>query len=73
MAHQQGQVLVQVCIDATGKTGSVAVAKTSGMRALDQAVLSFAKLTVWQVARIDGRPVSACSFLPLNFTLTQAG
>jgi protein TonB len=69
----QGEVLLRVRVDETGKPVAVEVEKSSGHRILDRAARDHVlKRWRFQPALVQGRPVSAWARVPLNFRI-EAG
>lgn len=69
----QGEVLLRVRVDESGKPVAVEVEKSSGHRVLDRAARDHV-LEHWrfQPALVEGRPVPAWARVPLNFRI-EAG
>lgn len=71
---EQGTALVRICASPNGRLAQApTMVRSSGSPRLDAAAIRFADATSghWVVRRSDGRPTgSACSVLPVRFTLT---
>jgi TonB family protein len=65
----EGDVILQLSVDEAGKLMSVSVARGSGHRALDEAVIAAVKLWRFEPAVADGRPAAAVAELPVRFRL----
>jgi protein TonB len=65
----EGDVILRLSVDEAGKLISVAVARGSGHRALDEAAIAAVKLWRFEPAVADGRPVAAVAELPVRFRL----
>jgi protein TonB len=65
----EGDVILQLSVDEAGKLISVAVARGSGHRVLDEAAIAAVKLWRFEPAVVDGRPVAAVAELPVRFRL----
>ena len=69
----QGEVLLRVRVDETGKPIAVEVEKSSGHRLLDRTARDHVlKRWRFQPALLQGRPVQAWALVPLNFRI-EAG
>lgn len=68
--RQQGEVLLRVSIDASGKVSAVEIERSSGHRLLDQAARRQV-LRYWRFApaRHDGQYVAAQGLVPINFRI----
>jgi len=68
--HQQGEVLLRVSIDASGKVAAVQVERSSGHRPLDQAARRQV-LRHWRFApaQRDGQHIPAQGLVPINFRI----
>ena len=68
--RQQGEVLLRVSIDASGKVSTVEIERSSGHRLLDQAARRQV-LRHWRFApaQHDGRHVAAQGLVPINFRI----
>lgn len=66
----QGEVLLRVSIDASGKVEGVSVERSSGHRQLDQAARNQV-LRHWRFApaRVNGQPAAAQGLVPINFRI----
>lgn len=69
-AGQQGQVLLRVRVDETGRVQSVTIERSSGYPMLDRAAHQQV-LTRWrfQPAQRDGHAIAAIALVPIDFTL----
>jgi protein TonB len=65
----EGDVILRLSVDEAGKLISVAVARGSGHRALDEAAIAAVKLWRFAPAVVAGRPVAAVAELPVRFRL----
>ena len=69
----QGEVLLRVRVDESGKPVAVEIEKSSGHRVLDRAARDHVlKRWRFQPALVEGRPVAAWARVPLNFRI-EAG
>lgn len=68
--RQQGEVLLRVSIDASGKVSAVEIERSSGYRLLDQAARRQV-LRHWRFApaRHDGQHIPAVGLVPINFRI----
>lgn len=68
--RQQGEVLLRVSIDASGKVSTVEIERSSGHRLLDQAARRQV-LRHWRFApaQHDGHPIAAVGLVPINFRI----
>ncbi|HEX4051969.1 MAG TPA: energy transducer TonB [Steroidobacteraceae bacterium] len=67
----QGRVWTRVCIYSTGQIASIAVLRSSGDYALDQAALKVAHLTRWKPAMSNGKPVARCLPFSVQFSMGE--
>ncbi len=68
---QQGRVLLQVFLDASGRVTQAVVQQSSGVAALDQAALTSVQQWQCQPALRDGQPVAAVALQLFNFNLRR--
>jgi protein TonB len=68
-AGESGRAMVKVCVNVAGKLDSAEVSTTSGVPALDQAAIKYAKAMRFKAATSEGKPVLSCSNLPVKFEL----
>lgn len=66
---EQGEVLLEISVDAAGAVSSVAVVSSSGHRALDDAALKAVRRAKFIPAKSDSRPVAGRVRLTLEFRL----
>ena len=68
--QQQGEVLLRVSIDASGKVSTVEIERSSGHRLLDQAARRQV-LRHWRFApaQRDGQAIEAQGLVPINFRI----
>lgn len=71
-AGQQGQVLLRVWVDETGRVQSVTIERSSGYPMLDRAAHQQVR-TRWrfQPAQRDGHAIAAIALVPIDFTLPE--
>jgi periplasmic protein TonB len=73
-AGEQGTVLLRILVDVRGQPLRVEVARSSGHRSLDRAVVEYARRELRFVpAKVGGRPVQAYAQVPVDFRLPGAG
>lgn len=65
----EGDVLLKLVIDATGRITEVSVARSSGHEILDAAAVNAVRRWRAKPARRFGRPVSTTEYLPVQFRL----
>jgi len=68
-AGETGRAMVKVCVNVGGKLDSAEVSTSSGVAALDQAAIKYAKAMKFKPATSEGKPVLSCSNLPVKFEL----
>lgn len=68
---EQGVVMLQLVVDATGRLGEVSVLRSSGFARLDKAARAAVQRWRFQPAIEDGQPVAAQLTLPVRFTLDE--
>jgi periplasmic protein TonB len=68
-AGETGRAMVKVCVNVGGKLDSAEVSTSSGVAALDQAAIKYAKAMRFKPATSEGKPVLSCSNLPVKFEL----
>ncbi len=66
-----GETLLRIHIASTGYVDSVAVARSSGDRALDSASIAGARLLRYRPARRGDMPVAVWGFLPIRYPLPE--
>ena len=69
--HQQGRVLLEVEVSASGLPASVALKRSSGVASLDAAALAAVRRWTFEPARTAGLPVAARVEVPVQFDLTR--
>ena len=67
--RQQGTVLLSVRVGASGEPESVALARSSGSVALDEAALAAVRSWQFEPALQEGRPVASEVEIPIQFEL----
>jgi TonB family protein len=70
-AHQEGDVRLQIAIDATGNVEDVRIAHSSGSASLDRAAMDAARGWRYRPARHDGEAVSGVVEVPVQFSLDE--
>ena len=65
----QGRVLLRVQVDSQGRTGDVAIKRSSGHNVLDRAALAAVRDWRFNPARRAGRPVPGAVDVPISFRL----
>ncbi len=67
---QQGTALVTICVGADGKfSKQPTIEKSSGTASLDEAAIRVANSGKFKAATQEGKPVEACTKLPVKFKL----
>jgi TonB family protein len=61
--------ILKVCITKTGAIASVAVAKSTGYRAYDEALVDAARRWVYKPYTVDGVPMPACSTVTFMYQM----
>lgn len=69
---QQGEVILDVTINAQGEVIDVKVERSSGFRILDRAAAEAARGWKFNPGVKNGKPVGGVVRIPVNFTLTGA-
>ena len=69
--RQQGRVLIEVEVSATGQPASVSLKRSSGVVSLDAAALAAVRHWTFEPARTAGVPVAARVEVPVQFDLTR--
>ena len=69
--RQQGRVLIEVEVSATGQPASVSLKRSSGVASLDAAALAAVRRWTFEPARTAGVPVTARVEVPVQFDLTR--
>ena len=64
-----GQTLTRVCIDSDAHLAKAQVVQRSGHPELDAAALMMIQHARWQAATLDGKPITDCRSLLVNFIL----
>jgi protein TonB len=67
--RQEGEVLLSVRVDATGRAESVEVLESSGFAALDAAALAAVERWEFEPGTLDGAPVPTRVEVPIRFEL----
>jgi TonB family protein len=67
--HLTGHTLTRVCVDAGAHLASAQVVQSSGFRDFDTAALVMIRHMVWKAATLDGKPISDCHTVVINFIL----
>jgi protein TonB len=67
--REQGEVLLQVHLDASGKVVRTEINRTSGSPRLDEAAIQAVQRWRCQPATVDGRPVAAIALQSINFVI----
>jgi protein TonB len=70
---QEGRVQVKICISTGGKVESAEVANSSGFPSLDEAAMKVGRAMRFKPPTQEGKPVSACTMLPVKFELHAGG
>ncbi len=68
-SRQEGTVLVRVSVSAAGRAASVALARSSGHRSLDQAALAAVRRWTFEPARQAGIAITSTVTVPVRFDL----
>jgi protein TonB len=68
-AGEHGNVMLRVEVDAKGRVASIAIAKSSGFRDLDNAAVRAVKRWKFKPATVGGIPVSTTINVPVQFQL----
>lgn len=68
---EQGVVLLQLSVDASGRLGEVSMVRSSGFSRLDKAARAVVQRWRFQPAIENGQPVSAQLTLPVRFALDE--
>jgi len=68
-AHEEGEVHLQVALDALGNVEDVRVASSSGSRQLDRAAMESVRSWHFRPARHAGEAVSSMIDVPVNFRI----
>lgn len=68
-AHEEGEVRLQVALDALGNVEDVRVASSSGSRQLDRAAIESVRSWRFRPARRAGEAVSSMIDVPVNFRI----
>lgn len=67
--REQGEVVLQVHLDMSGKVVRTEISRTSGSPRLDEAAVQAVQRWRCQPATVDGRPVSAIALQSINFVI----
>ena len=67
----EGQVLMELMIDAEGRLMSASI-KKSGGNGFDEAALEAVRKAIFRPATHNGRPATCIVLLPIHFTLRNA-
>ena len=70
-AHEEGDVRVQIALDASGNVQDVRVLQSSHSRALDNAAMDAARNWKFRPAMHDGQPVAGTIDVPVEFHLDE--
>lgn len=68
---EQGVVMLQLAVDASGRLGEVNVLRSSGFARLDKAARAAVQRWRFQPAIENGQPVAAQLTLPVRFALDE--
>lgn len=68
-ANQEGRATVKLCISPAGKIDSAEIVDTSGFPMLDEAAIRLGKAFRFKPPTQLGKPVAACTTLPVKFEL----
>ena len=68
---EQGVVMLQLAVDASGRLGEVSVLQSSGFSRLDKAARAAVQRWRFQPAIENGQPVAAQLTLPVRFALDE--
>lgn len=68
---EEGRVLVQLRISATGCAMAAALVKSSGSEMLDEAVMQFFETIDFTPGEIDGKAIESTTMLPIVFKLEK--
>ncbi|HKA91434.1 MAG TPA: energy transducer TonB [Haliangiales bacterium] len=69
--REEGVVLLNVEVDADGRSGDIALKQTSGHALLDEAAIRAVGRWTFEPARVDGRAVASRVVVPVRFSLTN--
>lgn len=67
--REEGEVVLQVFLDNTGRVVQTEINRTSGSPRLDEAALEAVKRWRCRPATVDGRPVAAVALQSINFVI----
>ena len=68
-AGEQGNIMVRVLIDATGRPAQVSLQTSSGYRALDESALSAVRAAQFRPYAEGGLAQAVWVLVPINFVL----
>lgn len=66
---EQGNVILEIVVDAKGAVSAVDVVTSSGFVALDNAAVKAVKSALFTPAQVDGEPIASTARLTLSFKL----
>lgn len=69
--RQEGTTLLEVEVTTDGRASSVAIERSAGFSALDQAALSAVRHWTFEPGRVGGLPVSSRVQIPVRFKLSD--
>jgi protein TonB len=67
--HLEGEVRLQINVDAQGSVGEIRIVKSSGSGSLDRAAVDAAMTWHYKAALRDGQPVAGTIEVPVDFRL----
>ncbi len=70
-AHEEGEVRLQIALDALGNVEDVRVAGTSHSRNLDRAAMSAVRSWHFRPATHNGQPIGSMIEVPVDFRLDE--
>jgi protein TonB len=69
--RQQGEVLLEVHVDAYGLVEEISIAKSSGSESLDRAALETVRSWLFRPAREGGKPIPMVVTVPVRFAIQR--
>jgi protein TonB len=69
---EEGRALVKVCVEASGKIANADLGTSSGFPRLDEAAVRVVKAMRFKPPTQGGKPVDACTSVPIRFELHEA-